>query len=55
MSIRVTVNLILDDEAGDRVEKQEDEEDIVAEFIKRLANKPVEDIKHCIVNIEDVF
>lgn len=65
MSIKVTVNLVLDDEAGSEVEKVIDEEkvaidsgeieDIVAGFLKRLAGGSPEDIKLHIVGIEDIW
>ena len=56
MSIRVTVNLIVDDEAGNQIEQNAgNTERIVAEFIKRLTSSPVEDILLHIVDIEDVW
>ena len=65
MSIKITVDLILDDEAGDEIEraldklqvaKNDDEiQNSVVRFLKRLGSKGVEDIKPHIVGVEDIW
>lgn len=69
MVIRATINLSLDDEAGDQIEKImepylgsvmsdkacEEELGVIVEYIKRLADKSLNDIKSCVVNVEDIW
>jgi hypothetical protein len=69
MTIRATVNLILDNEASSQIEEIikpflgsemstgacGEEVDIIAKYIKRLGDESIEDIRLRVVSVEDVW